>query len=269
MRIILSTFSMLILLNVWITLSNGETGNTKNDSPNVPVLIYHRFGPVVADNMTVTTNVFESQIKYLIDNGYEVIPLRKLVDYYLKKGHLPSGRLVVITADDGHKSVYTDMLPIVKKYHIPVTLFLYPSAISNAPYAMTWEQLREIKKTGFFDFQSHSYWHPNFKKERTVLKPDEYEKFVNMQFKKSKEKLEKELGTRVDFLAWPFGIYNDELIFKAVEAGYIAGFTMERRHTSNHDNIMLLPRYLMTDSDKGNKFGRILAGKPSQRNSSN
>jgi peptidoglycan/xylan/chitin deacetylase (PgdA/CDA1 family) len=107
--------------------------------------------------MTVKTNAFESELKYLRDNGYKVIPLRELVDYYFGKRPPPHPHSVVITVDDGHKSVYTDMLPLVRKYHIPVTLFIYPSVISNAPYAMTWGQLREMKETGLFDFQSHTY----------------------------------------------------------------------------------------------------------------
>jgi peptidoglycan/xylan/chitin deacetylase (PgdA/CDA1 family) len=202
--------------------------------------------------MTVTTTVFESQIKYLRDNGYTVIPLRRLVDYYLGKEPPPPPRSVVITVDDGHKSVFTEIFPLVKRYRIPVTLFLYPSAISNAPYAMTWEQLREMKKTGLFDFQSHTYWHPNFKNEKKRLTPSEYEKFVEMQLKRSKDKLEEELGVKVDMLAWPFGIYDNELIAKAREAGYIAAFTMERRHANISDNIMALPRYRMTNADIGN-----------------
>ena len=39
----------------------------------------------------------------------------------------------------------------MKQYRVPVTLFTYPSAISNARYAMTWAQLRELKATGLFD----------------------------------------------------------------------------------------------------------------------
>ncbi len=218
----------------------------------MPILLYHRFGPVASDSMTVTTTVFESQIKYLRDNGYTVIPLGRLVDYYLGKEPPPPPRSVVITVDDGHKSVFTEMLPLVRKFRIPVTLFLYPSAISNASYATTWEQLREMKKTGLFDFQSHTYWHPNFKNEKRRLTPSEYEKFVEMQLKRPKDKLEEELGVKVDMLAWPFGIYDNELIAKARETGYVAAFTMERRHANISDNIMALPRYRMTNADIGN-----------------
>jgi peptidoglycan/xylan/chitin deacetylase (PgdA/CDA1 family) len=163
---------------------------------------------------------------------------------------------VVITVDDGHKSIYTDMLPLVKKYQIPVTLFIYPSAISNATYAMTWSQLRELKETGLFDLQSHTYWHPNFKKDKARLKPAEYETSVVMQLKKSKERLEKEFSARVNMLAWPFGIYDDDLIRKAKEAGYAATFSMERHPASNDDNVMILPRFLMTNGERAKTFAR-------------
>ncbi len=255
-------FINLLLMFVLLCPSAGAASIAGGafSQPRVPILIYHRFGPVVADSMTVTTAVFESDLRYLRDNGYTVIPLRRLVDYFMGKTPPPPPRSVVITSDDGHRSVYTDMLPLVKKYRIPVTLFIYPSAISNASYAMTWEQLREIKRTGLFDIQSHTYWHPNFRTEKRRLKPADYEKFVVMQLKKSRERIEKEVGGKVDMLAWPFGIYDDWLMKRAKEDGYIAGFTIVRRNAAASDDIMALPRYIMTDRDRGNVFGRILAG---------
>ncbi|MGO9611768.1 MAG: polysaccharide deacetylase family protein [Dissulfurispiraceae bacterium] len=259
----LTVFLFLILLSS--SVNAAYKGNDNSIQVQVPILLYHRFGPIVADSMTVTTKVFESQLQYLISSGYVVIPLRQLVDYYLRKGPPPPPKAVVITADDGHKSVYTDMFPLIKKYRIPVTLFLYPSAISNASYAMTWDQLSEMKATGLVDFQSHTYWHPNFKKEKRKLTPGGYEEFVDIQLTKAKNKLQKELGLKVDMLAWPFGIYDDELIRRATAIGYIAAFTLERHHTTVSDNIMALPRYLMTDSDRGKTFERIIERRPPQK----
>jgi peptidoglycan/xylan/chitin deacetylase (PgdA/CDA1 family) len=161
------------------------------------------------------------------------------------------------------------MLPLMKKYRIPATLFLYPSAISNASYAMTWEQLGEIKDTGLFDFQSHSYWHPNFKKEKERLNPAEYERFVEMQLKKSKETLEKRLNVKVDMLAWPFGIYDGWLMTKATDAGYAAAFTIERHPARPSDYRMALPRFLLTDADRGKAFEGILEGYASMANRKN
>jgi peptidoglycan/xylan/chitin deacetylase (PgdA/CDA1 family) len=216
---------------------------------------------VVADSMTITTPVFISHLEYLRSHGYTIIPLRMLVNAYLHKGPPPPSRSVVITVDDGHKSVYTDMLAVVKKYHIPVTLFIYPSAIGNASYALTWDQLRSLQKTGLFDIQSHSYWHPNFKVEHRRLSADAYEKFVDTQFIKSKAKLEKECGTKVDMMAWPFGIYDDFLISRLIKAGYVAGFTIEAHRATQADSIMKLPRFLLTNANQGKAFEWIFREK--------
>lgn len=236
------------------------------DSFRVPILLYHRLGPTVSDGMTITTTVFESHMKYLHDNGYTVIPLRRLVDHYLGKAPAPPPKSVVIVADDGHKSVYEYMLPVIRRYRYPVTLFIYPSAISNAKYAMTWDQLRELKKTGLFDLQSHTYWHPNFKREKRKLTPEAYEKLVETQLKKAKAKIESETGGQVNLLAWPFGIYDDYLLKKAAEAGYVATFTIERRHATPSDPVMKLPRYLLINADSGKAFSQLLEGKAVKRN---
>lgn len=261
-RAMLLALAVLVLAAAFCYPVKGELGN---ENFQVPILVYHRFGPVVADGMTVTTPVFASHLKYLKDNGYAVIPLRQFVAYRLGKAPPPPLRSVVITVDDAHQSVYTYMLPLLRQYHIPVTLFVYPSAISNATYAMRWEQLKELKDTGLFEIQSHSYWHPNFKQEKKRLAPENYEQFVTWQLTKAKETLERRLGVHVDILAWPFGIYDDYLIKKAAEAGYIAALTLDRWHASMSDHLMALPRYLMTNGDKGKAFERLLLGKAAER----
>ena len=236
------------------------------ESFSVPILLYHRFGATVVDGMTITTAVFESQMKYLHDNRYTVIPLRQLVDHYHGKAPAPKPKSVVIVEDDAHKSVYSDMLPVIRKYGYPVTIFAYPSAISNAKYAMTWDQLRELKKTGLFDIQSHTYWHPNFKKERKKLPGPALDQLVMTQLFKSKARLETELGGHVSMLAWPFGIYDDYLIGKAKEAGYESTFTIDRHHATSADQVMKLPRYLLVNADSGKAFVQLLEGSAVKRN---
>jgi peptidoglycan/xylan/chitin deacetylase (PgdA/CDA1 family) len=215
--------------------------------------------------MTVTTPVFESHLRHLSEGGYRVIPLRRLVDHLLGNAPAPPPRSVVVTADDGHRSVYTDMLPLARRYQIPVTLFIYPSAISRADYAATWEHLKALQATGLFDVQSHTHWHPHFGREKRRLSPSEYARFVALQLVRSRQTLEERLGARIDMLAWPFGIYDDALIAHAVAAGYVAGFTLDRRHASSRDRVMALPRYLMTDHDRGAAFARLLSGPPSRK----
>ncbi|MDD1622504.1 MAG: polysaccharide deacetylase family protein [Methylococcaceae bacterium] len=256
---IFSLVFFLLYCNGASTLADERAG--------VPVLNYHRFGPRVTDSMTVTTPVFEAQLKWLKDNGYTVIPLKTLVDYLLGKGPPPPAKSVVITADDGHKTVYTEMLPIAQRYRTPVTLFIYPSAISNASYTLTWEQLKALQQTGLFDIQSHTLWSPNFKKDKKILSPDTYQILVRDQLSKSKAILEKKLGGTVDLLAWPFGIYDDDLEKAAEEAGYVAAFSIDRRHAEVSENIMSQPRYLIVNGDGANGFSAIITGRAATKNS--
>ena len=240
--------------------SSAREGGAKPNGmgePRIPILLYHRFGPSVPDAMTVRTANFAAQLEYLRENGYRVIPLREVVAYARGEAR-PPARAVAITADDGHKTVFTDMAPLVERYRVPVTLFIYPSAISNASYAMTWEELRRLKETGLFDIQSHTYWHPNFKVEKRRLSPAKYDAFVRMQLSKSKRVLDRRLGLNVDMLAWPFGIFDQELIGMARAEGYTAAFTMVRASVKRGDNVMILPRYLMTDEMRGRAFAKFI-----------
>lgn len=234
-------------------------------TPAVPVLVYHRFGLMAADRMTTSTAVFEAQLQYLRDHGYTVIQLRQVVDYLRRQAPAPPPRAVVITVDDGHRSVYTDLFPLAQKYRLPITLFIYPSAISNASYALTWEQLRQMRDSGLVDIQSHTYWHPNFRTEQRRLSPPNYQKLVEMQLGKSRRKLEHELGGPVDLLAWPFGIYDSWLMQKAGEAGYIAAFTIEPRPATATDALLAIPRFLLTDTTGVRGLAGILTGSAARR----
>ena len=92
----------------------------------------------------------------MLNNGYHVVPLSVIVNFVLGRGSLPA-RAVAITADDRRISVYIEMRSIVERFRIPATLFLYPSTISNASYAMTWQQLRELRRSLLFYFRGRGY----------------------------------------------------------------------------------------------------------------
>jgi len=238
--------------------SIAPQGQTAPTSVDASILVYHRFGPVVHDEMTVRTVTFRAQLEYLKQHGYQIVPLRMVVSRLLGKGPALPPRSVVITVDDGHASAFTEMLPLVREYGVPITLFIYPSAISNAAYAMTWDQLATLRRTGLFDIQSHTYWHPNFKTERRRLSSDAFQSLLTMQFARPRTVLKKKLGVDADMLAWPFGIYDDELITAARQSGYLAGFTLDRRPVTSRERIMALPRYLVLDGDSGRRFAAML-----------
>ena len=67
------------------------------------------------------------------------------------------------------------------------------------------------------------------------------------------------LDIKVDLLAWPFGIYDPELMAAAKAAGYVAAFSIDRRPVTRAENVMSLPRSIVTDADRGARFEALLA----------
>ncbi len=232
-----------------------------NDAIRVPILVYHNFDPVKKGSMTLSTARFEQQLNWLKENGYTVIPMKQLVSYLHGKIATLPAKSVVITDDDGRKSVYTYMLPIVRKYNVPVTLFVYPQIISHAKYALTWEELKALQNTGLFDVEGHTYWHPNFKQEKKHLSQSAYEKLVAVQLVTSKNVIEKKLGTPVTLLAWPFGIHDQYLENQAAKAGYVESFSIAYRDADRSEKAMAMPRYMMVEGQTMKTFAAIVEGR--------
>ena len=248
---------MRFLLVFWISVA-FSSAYLNATPPAVPILVYHRFGPVRADSMTVTTEHFKEQMDLLRKNSFSVVSLADFISWKLGARPALPPRAVVLALDDGHESVYTDARPIIIRSRIPVTIFIYPSCISHASYAMTWEQLSELAATSLFDIESHTYWHPNFKQEAKKLDREAYAAFVGMQLEKSKTVLEHNLAKPVTLLAWPFGIYDSYLMNRANALGYRAGFSIECRAATASDPIMAIPRCLVSDEDVRSRFLRLL-----------
>jgi peptidoglycan/xylan/chitin deacetylase (PgdA/CDA1 family) len=211
------------------------------------ILVYHRFAPAVADSMTTTTAVFEQQVGAMRLHGYRIVPLAGLMDV-LRHRVPASGHLVAITVDDGHRSVYSELLPALRRLDIPVTLFIYPSAIGHAAYALTWEQLRELAADPQVEIGAHTYWHPDFRLERRRLAPPDYVEFVAMQLSRPRAVLQQELGIQARFLAWPYGIVDDELQRQAQASGYSAAFALGNRNIASTEPLFAVPRHLIVDA---------------------
>lgn len=230
-----------------------------NNSIRVPILTYHNIDPVPG-SMTISPAKLEAQLQWIKDHGYTVIPLQELVAYLRGESSSIPEKSIVITADDGKKSVYTHMLPLVRKYKVPVTLFVYPSSISNAEYAMTWNELKKLQTTGLFDIQGHTYWHPNFKQEKKRLTASDYQKLVQAQLINSKKVLDEKLGINVTLLAWPFGIYDDYLEQEAAKAGYVMAFSIDARPANKSERMLSQPRYMILAGQSMEAFAAIVGG---------
>jgi len=191
----------------------------------VPVLTYHNFSNKKAAKMVVPRDRFEAQMKYLKDNGYQTITLDELFDFVELKAQIPP-KAIVITVDDGWRPFYEIAYPILKKYNLKATLFLYTDFVGGGK-AVKWEMVREMMQHGI-EVQNHTKSHRNLTKIKDKETFEQYFAAVEREIDTGEEKLKKNLDISPRFLAYPYGDTNDLVVEMLKKRGYRAAFTVVR-----------------------------------------
>ena len=203
---------------------NRRGGLFPNGYQVVPILVYHRFGRKPKDPLCVSADDFNRQMRFLKNKGYRTIPLKDFYQFLQFKKTIPR-KAVIITIDDGYRSIYDIAYPILRRYGFTASIFIYTDFVENGSKAMTWAQLRELKQAGF-EIESHTKSHADL----TVQLPTETKKQYHSRLKKElnspRTLIRQKLGHEVLFLAYPYGKLNDEVIAQVKNAGYRAAFTV-------------------------------------------
>lgn len=175
-----------------------------------PIFLYHAIDRR-RSIISIPSSVFAWQMRWLHEEGFQVIPLRELVQR-LRTRDLPPTRAVVITFDDGFSSVYTSAFPVLARYGFPATVFLvpgycggrndWPGQPSTIPRQalLTWAQVAEMDRHGI-EFGAHSLSHARL----DHLTPEKIER----EILDSKTSIEDHLGHAVELFAYPYGRHND------------------------------------------------------------
>lgn len=189
----------------------------------VPILTYHRFGSK-RDKMVVTPEAFASQMAYLRDNGYRVIPLHSLLPFLDGEAPLPQ-RSVVITIDDGYQSSYDIAYPILKKFGFPATIFVYSDFMGTGE-GMNWDTMRNMAASGLIDFQPHSKTHAHLADRQPYESLGSYQMRIEDEIKVPGRKIQQQLGMPLYSFAYPYGETNDVVIAKLKSNNYQVGVTV-------------------------------------------
>lgn len=242
----------------------GPETTPGSDPATATVLCYHIVEAPAAPRMHIDRETFRQHLRYLELTGYNVIPLRHLYEYVTgKRPSLPKNA-VVITLDDGWRSAYTEAFPELQKRKFPFTVFIYPNIIGQTSNALTWKQIREMSDAGV-DIQSHSLTHPYLtRRKHRSLGDQGYAEWLEKELAQSRRILEKQTGKKVEFLAYPYGDY-DERVAKATEAaGYSAALTCEFGRVKKGSDPLRMKRFVIDDRMDFAAFRRYLGATPLQ-----
>jgi len=215
------------IFTLFTTISLFAATAPRDETPLAMVLCYHIVESPQDPRMEISRETFHQQMRYLAMTGYNVIPLKDLYDYVTgKRASIPKNS-VVITIDDGWRSTYTEVFPEMQKRKFPFTVFIYPKIIGQTAHALTWKQVKEMSEAGV-DIESHSFSHP-FLTQRRHPEVDSraYQEWLEHELADSRKLIAKETGHEVEFLAYPYGDYNHQLVSSVSKAGYAAALTCD------------------------------------------
>ena len=213
----------------------------------VPVLCYHRFGGTCRSALCVPETAFRAQLEYLKTNGYRSISLAELHDFMTYQRAIPL-RSVVITIDDGYRSVYDTAYPLLKEYGFSATLFIYTDFVGATSMSLTWDQLREMKAAGF-EIESHSVTHSDLTLKKAGETDAGYRERIIRELVESKAIIDRELEQDTRFLAYPYSKYNRWVLAQTEAAGYHLGLTVERGSNPFFMDTLVLKRNQILKED--------------------
>ncbi|HEV2487792.1 MAG TPA: poly-beta-1,6-N-acetyl-D-glucosamine N-deacetylase PgaB [Terracidiphilus sp.] len=214
-----------------------------------------RFDP---DQYAISTRNLASQFDWLHAHGYSVISLQQLIDARQGRGKLPKNA-ILITFDDGLRSVYTKVFPLLRAYQYHAVVAVVGawedlSANSSVDYGFrpftqedfaTWAQLHEMQDSGLVEIASHAYdlhkgivadpqgnlipaavahlWNPRTKRYETN---EEYETRIRSDLSRSSQEIREKLGRAPRAVMWPYGAYTQISQEIAESLGMISTFTL-------------------------------------------
>ena len=231
-----------------IPLKERNRGGLSPDGfQTVPILTYHRFAESCESNMCMPRKAFENQMRYLSDNGYHVITAEQLMAFLEYRQGLPK-KSVLITMDDGYRSVYKIAYPILKEFGYTATLFIYTDFIGVSKMAVTWDQLKEMKADGFM-IGSHTIGHSDLTRPQESEPEPEFLARIKKELYGSKKILDQKLAQNTFFLAYPFGYYDQRSMQMAKKAGYKVAMSVKRGGNPFFANPLVLRRDQILEKD--------------------
>lgn len=122
------------------------------------------------ESAAVDTQEFLRQISLLQETGHRFVSLEQIIAAQRGIAPLPE-KAVLLTFDDGYKSLYTKVFPLLKQLQIPAVAALVGSWMDTPAGAMvaygdtlrprsvfvSWDEVREMVRSGLVEVASHSY----------------------------------------------------------------------------------------------------------------
>jgi peptidoglycan/xylan/chitin deacetylase (PgdA/CDA1 family) len=172
----------------------------------VPILMYHYVEPWPAapdelrEGLTVRPEDFEAQMAWLHAQGYVAVSLYDLVDA-LAEGKVLPEKAVVLTFDDGYRTLVDYAVPVLERYGYTGTVFVLTQLMDeDFPQYLTWEQAEALYAKGWM-IEPHTKTH-----DQLAGRGREFQLY---QMLGSIQTVEAHIGRTPRFFCYPSGAFDD------------------------------------------------------------
>lgn len=237
------------------------------DNPRVIILMYHRITEGDAENLYERSSVdFGKDLKYLQDNNIRVISFDELESVVTGKKELRT-HAAIITFDDGDHSWLTLVAPLIRKYRMKATFFLWAGKIGMDSF-LSWDEVALMSSYMYpggeqpFTFGSHTVSHQFLMTMKAAFGGgDAFAAYLDEELGGSKIIIERYITGRVDALALPYGngAGDPDIMAAAIRHGYRFIRTSERNVTGTPaTDLLRLPSLPMLDDTPQSLIGSYL-----------
>ena len=216
---------------------------------DIAAFCYHQVEPATSNKFSLTTEKFTAQLEYLHQRGYKSLNSDELLSA-LASDAPPIDKAVVITFDDGYRTVFEHAFPIMQKFGFRGIVCIYPAFIGSR-LAMSWEQLKALIDAGW-SVECHSMTHANL--TGRYDSPEKEKQFLKHEILASRDIIETQLGNKVKFMVWPYGVYSDRTLKLVKESGFAGAMTVDGGASYRGLSPYLIKRQVIYNSDDMNKF---------------
>ncbi len=252
---------LLAVLTVWLLCLTG-TQTFAALPTELTVISYHEIADkknALIPQYAVSPTNFVRQMDWLKNNGYHFVSVDQVLAARAGKLPLPE-RAVLITFDDGYRSVYTSAFPMLKLFNAPAVIAVVGSWLEpttgevvnfdgrsvSRDEMLSWAQIKEMTDSGLVEVGSHTYglhdgisanpqgnmepavttrvYTPNSKSYEAE---DLYKKRIYTDLKKNNALLHAHGIRAPRVIAWPYGSYNIEAREIAEKLGMPIGLTLD------------------------------------------
>ena len=221
----------------------------KSMRENVPILMYHQIGEE-ENSLYLSEEHFRQHLEYFKEQGYTTVTMSQLYDHWGKGEPLPE-KCIALTFDDGYRSMYEVVFPMLQEYGFTATFYVIPAAVWS-PWSVDEDMIKEMAEGGM-EIGSHTYSHYQL----DILT----EKDVLFELQESKKALETVTGKEIHSLCYPVGRYTDFALQAASDCGYTTAVTTAYGFASLSQGLLSLERIRITRGDNISALELKLQGK--------